>query len=387
MKPKIALYYPFLRDGVRGGAEKLFLDLKEYLGADFWVGGMDLDSWGKDKVATDSFVNRLWSTPGEVHYIHRESKIPIYRLLKRHLNSLFNPKLKNLNNYDIVIYSFGNLFFVPQRLSKKVIQIGYCHTPPRILTDKLYKIDSKYHTIIVTIIKSLAKLMLNIWSAGFAKMTYKISNSKNIQNRTFKYTGIKCDETIFVPVDINKYKFLGQKDYYLSYARLEVDKRLPLIFEAFKQMPDKKLVIASGGPLKSVIENDIQQNNIQNITVKGFVTDKELQDLVGNCISGIYIPENEDAGITQCEIMSAGKPVIGVAEGGLLETVIDGQTGILIPANPNVDDLIKAVKEITPEKALSYKEAASKQAKKFDNKIFFEKIDRVILNLLKSRDN
>lgn len=378
MKPKIALYYPFLRDGVRGGGEKLFLDLKEHLGADFWIGGMDLDSWGKDKAATDSFVDRLWNTTGEVHYVHSESKIPIYRLLKRHLNSLFNPKLKALNNYDIVIYSFGNLFFVPQRLSKKVIQIGYCHSTPRVVTDQLDKIKNKYPKIIRPLIQLIAHLILNFWTTGFKKMNFKIANSKNTKQRIIDYTDIIADEVIFPPVDINKYKFLGQKDYYLSYARLEDAKRIPLIIQAFKQMPDKKLVIASGGPLKSVIEKDIQDNDIQNITVAGFVTNQELQDLVGNCISGIYIPENEDAGITQCEIMSAGKPVIGVAEGGLLETVIDGQTGVLIPANPVVQDLITAVQNLTPEIALKFRNASEFQAKQFDSKIFFDKIDRVI---------
>jgi glycosyltransferase involved in cell wall biosynthesis len=46
----------------------------------------------------------------------------------------------------------------------------------------------------------------------------------------------------------------------------------------------------------------------------------------------LYVPHAEDFGMSPVESMSAGKPVIGVAEGGLLETMIHGETGILIPS-------------------------------------------------------
>lgn len=378
MKPKIAIYYPFLRNGVKGGAEKLFFDLKEHLGADFWVGGIDLDSWGKQKASTDSFVDRLWNTPGTVNYIHTESNLPVYRLLKRQFYSLFSSKIKALNNYDIVIFSFGNLFFIPQRVSDKVLKIGYCHSTPRVLTDQLPKIKNKFPKICRPVISLLANLILYLWTLGFKKMDFKISNSKNIKKRILDYTKIPVEQVIFPPIDTDKYKFLGQKDYYLSYARLEDAKRLPLIVEAFKQMPDKKLIIASGGPLTNWIKQQIAEHGLTNITLAGFVTDEELYNLVGNCIAGIYIPEDEDAGITQCEIMSAGKPVIGVKEGGLLETIIDGKTGIMLPANPTAKDLIEAVNYLTPAKALEFREAATKQAKLFDKQIFLDRMDEVI---------
>ncbi|MEW6701838.1 MAG: glycosyltransferase, partial [Bacteroidota bacterium] len=100
------------------------------------------------------------------------------------------------------------------------------------------------------------------------------------------------------------------------------------------------------------------------------------------CLAGIYIPINEDFGITQLEIMSAGKPVIGVKEGGLLETIIDGETGVMIKSNPTVEDLIDAVKGLTPEKALEMKENCIEHAKKFSSKIFFDKIECELNELL-----
>lgn len=38
--------------------------------------------------------------------------------------------------------------------------------------------------------------------------------------------------------------------------------------------------------------------------------------------------------------MAAGKPVIGVDEGGLRETVVDGETGVLLPPDFDTDALV-----------------------------------------------
>lgn len=44
--------------------------------------------------------------------------------------------------------------------------------------------------------------------------------------------------------------------------------------------------------------------------------------------------------------MAAGKPVIGVAEGGLLETVVPGQTGVLVAPAPTPGAVMDAVTQI-----------------------------------------
>jgi glycosyltransferase involved in cell wall biosynthesis len=63
---------------------------------------------------------------------------------------------------------------------------------------------------------------------------------------------------LYPPVDLNEFKFLSQKDYYLSFARLSDAKRVDKIIEAFKKLPDKKLVVIYG-------ENDPQRQKIFNL--------------------------------------------------------------------------------------------------------------------------
>lgn len=60
--------------------------------------------------------------------------------------------------------------------------------------------------------------------------------------------------------------------------------------------------------------------------------------------------------------MAAGKPVIGVAEGGLVETVVPHETGYLLPPTFNAEDISDAVEKITPSRALALRSACEAQA-------------------------
>ncbi|MCB9806641.1 glycosyltransferase [Candidatus Peribacteria bacterium] len=64
-------------------------------------------------------------------------------------------------------------------------------------------------------------------------------------------------------------------------------------------------------------------------------SDSELRELIRGAEATIYIPVDEDFGMSPVESMSCGTPVIGVNDGGLKETIIDGETGFLI--NPRCE--------------------------------------------------
>jgi glycosyltransferase involved in cell wall biosynthesis len=376
-KLKIAIFQFFLTGSAIGGAERLMIDLKKHLGCDFWVGGLNVDTWSPQN-NLNPFVDDLFKSQGKVNYLHKDSKIPVWRVIKRLFNLKFNPKVGNMNQYDIIIFSFGNIFFLPQRLSSKVFTIGYCHTPPRYATDQKLKATNKFNPFLRPFFNVFATWILRQWTKSFDSMDYKIANSKNIMQRVVKYTGISADEVIFPPVDIDRFQYISDGDYYLSYARLEEVKRIPLILEAFKLNPDKKLVICSGGPMENYVKDFIKENNLTNIQFLGRVSDQKLAELVGNCFAGIYIPEDEDAGMTQLELMAAGKPVIGVREGGLLETIVAGKHGLLLPANPTVKDLSSAIKHLDLATVRSMKSDCIAQAKLFSSTVFLDKIDKAI---------
>lgn len=180
-----------------------------------------------------------------------------------------------------------------------------------------------------------------------------ITNSKNVQKRLKDYTEYES-EIIYPPVDIARFsptspqpspkgegvrqKFpfsegegaRGWGGYFLSFARLSPPKRVDLIVDAFQGMPDQNLIFCYGknDPMKEEILAKIRGQ--KNIIALESPDDDALISLIQWAIATIYIPVDEDFGMSPVESMACGTPVIGVDEGGLKETIIDGKTGKLI---------------------------------------------------------
>jgi glycosyltransferase involved in cell wall biosynthesis len=381
-KSKIAVFHHFLLSHCKGGGEKLMLDVSEYFNTSFWAGSVDVDAWDSEKTQ-DSFTNALGQR--EFNYLHEESHIFGWKYIKRQLAFILSPKIKELAKNDIVIFSFGNIAFVPQRVKKinpNCKTIAYIHTPPRIFTDQYQSVLSNIAWYKKPLFKIFTRLVLFNFNRSVKACDHVITNSENIKNRLLKYCKIRADSVIFPLVDTDKFYNKDSKDFYLSHARLEPLKRIDLIVKAFEKMPDKNLIITSGGPLSSWVQEYIKSNNITNIDFQGRVSDEVRDELMATCKAGIYIPIDEDAGITQLEFMACGKPVIGVKDGGLIESIIDGKTGILMSKDPTVQELINTINQTTDVSLQAMKEDCITQAKLFDKKVFFNKFDNVINEIL-----
>lgn len=381
-KYKVAILHAFFKSDCKGGGEKLIFAMRDYYKAVLYAGAIDLINWNPNQ-KSDSFVQALWDPQYTFKYLHQESQIPLWKKIKRQLFFLFSPTIKELNDYDAVFFS-GNIALAQGRITKPK-KILYCHTTPRPFTDQLEENLFHIPLLLKPLFKLFAKLVVAQYTSDCKKMDLIISNSTNIQNRLKTYTGINSI-VIYPAVDTTRFRWLEQGNYFISYARLESIKRIELIVEAFAQMPDQKIVFCSTGPLKNWLAKTIAEKDLTNISFEGLVSDERLAELVGKARAGIYIPVNEDAGITQIEIMAAGKPVIGVDEGALPDTVLDGKTGVIIPANPTVESLKLAVLDLTPEKALDMKDACITHAKTYDQSIFFNKMNLEIEKLFDKSD-
>jgi glycosyltransferase involved in cell wall biosynthesis len=111
-----------------------------------------------------------------------------------------------------------------------------------------------------------------------------------------------------------------------------------------------------------------------NIQFVGWTSDAELADWVGRARATLYVPVDEDFGMSPVESMAAGKPGIGVAEGGLLETVLDGQTGVLLSPALGVAALCAAVESMTAERAREMRAACEARAQVFRSEVFEARI-------------
>jgi len=66
------------------------------------------------------------------------------------------------------------------------------------------------------------------------------------------------------------------------------------------------------------------------------VSTRELVDLYNRCSLFLYAAHREPFGLAPLEAMACGAPVVAVREGGPCETVVDGETGVLVPRDESL---------------------------------------------------
>ena len=340
----------------KGGGERLVNTVCQELKADLVFGYRKKNTFNLDDL------------PNKLINLDSESNLPVWRTFKRF--HAFRNKTKFLKDYKNVIYTGQNSPLAISNHSNGK-NIYYCFTPPRSIYDlKEFHMASQ---------KPLARLRHKLYNAfhqplyenAIHKMDLILADSKNVQNRIQKFLGLEST-LLYPPCDVDKFNWVGQEGYYLSTARLTSYKRVDIIIKAFIKLPQKRLIVTSTGPdekkLKKLAEG------FANIQFTGDINDNELKNLIGNSIATIYIPKDEDFGISPVESMAAGKPVIGSGEGGLLETVIHGETGWLSSPNISVEELVQMLDAANPKLARSMRFSCEKQAIGFRTELFINKI-------------
>lgn len=286
----------------------------------------------------------------------------------------FSSRIPCIEQAETVIYSgvYSPLAVEKQRHGKRVY---YCHTPPRFAFDR----KQKYLEEIPFLFRPLLSIAIDRYRHSYQscvrQMDSVLTNSEHTQKLLYQQLGIQAG-VVYPPVNLEKYKWLSQGDYYLSLGRLEPNKRVDLIVKAFMTMPEKRLIVTSGGSQLHLLR--AMAAEAKNIFFTGWTTEDELTELIGNSISCIYIPFDEDFGMSAIESMSAGKPVIGVSEGGMIESVIDGSTGFLLPQNPRIEDICAVVRLMSAPLALSMRTRCEIRATDFSEKRFVEQIESSI---------
>jgi glycosyltransferase involved in cell wall biosynthesis len=254
-------------------------------------------------------------------------------------------------------------------------RVHYCHSPPRFVYDlNDYYLD-QLGSVRGLALKAFCRWYRPLYERSIHAMDVVLANSHNVANRLQRYLGIKS-MVIPPPIDTARFRWLDSGNYYVSLARLEDYKRVDLIIDAFRQMPGQNLVVASGGSQEPLYRR--LADGCHNIRFTSWLGDDALAKLLGQCRAVLYLPHDEDFGMSPLEAMAAGKPVIGVAEGGLLETIVPNQTGVLLAPNPGVDDIIQAVTQMSQPRALQMRTACEKRALEFDREVFLQKMHAVI---------
>ncbi len=261
-------------------------------------------------------------------------------------------------------------------LVHNVPHLVYMHTPRRALYDMYYIFLNDLPLRKQIPYRLILHIMRMLDQRFVKKHVHAIAcNSHNTRNRIWKYYQ-KDARVIYPSLHLSSYSCHPPEEYWLSVGRVDKWKRIRLQVEAFSQMPDKQLRVA--GPVYPVCRS-IVNNAPLNIRFLGSVSEDYLCDLYARCRGFITTAIDEDFGITPIEAMASGKPVVATKEGGYLETVIDGYTGILV--GPDADEICRAVEEIDtdPER---FSDACISRANKFDYEQFSSQLQNMVKEIL-----
>lgn len=350
------MLYDFL--SVRGGAEKLTLSLLKVLpDVPLVVAFRNESSFSDAELPSGGLID-----------LGANSGIPAWRILK--IMYAFERRTEFLHQYDWVLFSgvYAPLAVHRHPQGRNVL---YCHTIPRFAYDLKDYYLARFPWYLRPAFLILVHLMRYKYSRALAKMDLIIANSENVKHRIEHYLG-RSAVVVNPPVGVDHFRWLGDGDYYVSLARLENFKRVDLIVKAFLSMPQRKLVVLSGGAEFDHLVD--LAKGAPNIRFTGWQSEKQMQQCIGYCRAAIYVPIDEDFGMSPVEAMAAGKPVIGVAEGGILETIVDGETGILIREPMTPESLIAAVERLELVDPVSMRANCEERASLFSEQVFIEKM-------------
>lgn len=123
--------------------------------------------------------------------------------------------------------------------------------------------------------------------------------------------------------------------------------------DAFERVArdDLRLVIVGSGRIDAEVRQRIARSPAADrIVLTGYRTD--VDDLLGIFDALVHPALQDPCPLAVLEAMAAGLPVLGYADGGVPELVVDGETGLLVETE-RVDDLTEAFRTIADDRGLA----------------------------------
>lgn len=278
----------------------------------------------------------------------------------------------DLSEYDLVISSeAGPAKGVVTR--PDALHICYCHSPMRYIWD-LYRPYLDQSGWLIRHLFPIIAHWLRVWDRSSADRVDKfIANSRFIAKRITKFYRREA-EVVWPPVDVEAFDYQQPREnFYLCLGQLVSYKRPDLAVDAFNKLGLPLVVIGEGE-----LMDTLRQRAGPNIQLMGRQSFDVIQSCLARC-RGLIFPGVEDFGIVPVEAMAAGAPVIAYGRGGILDTVVDGRTGIFFEEQ-TVESIEAAVLHLERGEMQFDPKMLHQHAQAFDRQRFKDELSEKIQN-------
>jgi glycosyltransferase involved in cell wall biosynthesis len=324
---RVALVHDFLLD-VRG-AERVFLALCDlFPEADLFTAVYDeqgTEGRFSHRRVHSSFLQRLRPTAASFRAL-----LPLYPYAIEALD---------LRGYDLILSSSSAWAHgvIP---SDDAVHVCYCHNPFR------YAWNAREETLSAR--GPVGRAALGVvfqrwrqwdWIAAQRVDSY-VANSETTRRRIRRYFN-RDAQVVYPPVETGRFTPGEVGDFYVVLSELMPHKRIDLAVRAFSRL-GLPLVVIGNGPHARMLRRMAGPT----VRFEGRVSDARAAQLLAQA-RALVVTATEEFGIAAVEAQAAGRPVIALAEGGVRETVREGETGTFYE-EPTVEALMEAVSRFDP---------------------------------------
>lgn len=230
----------------------------------------------------------------------------------------------DLRGFDLVVSS-SHCVAKGVRPDPQALHLCYCHTPMRYVWDRYPDYFGPGHLGAPgRWLVPVAAEALRAWDmASSARVHRFAANSAYVAGRISRYYG-RSAQIIPPPVDTGFFTPGDDRPgtYDLVVSALAPYKRLGLVLGAYRGT-GRPLRIVGTGPEEALLKVQAPPE----VSFLGRVSDLELRELYRGC-RAVIMPGVEDFGIVPLEAMACGRPAVIFGEGGGIETVVPGRTGL-----------------------------------------------------------
>ena len=316
MVSRTALVHDFLLD--LRGAERVFAAIcEQYPDADVYTAVYD------ERGTEGRFAHR------RVHASFLQKLRPTARTF-RGLLPLYPHAIESfdLRAYDTVISS-SSAWAHGVLVDPGAVHVCYCHNPFRYAwTEREATLRGRH-----PLVRPVLRVLLNRWRQwdwiAAQRVDRYVANSTVTAARIRRYLG-RESLVLHPPVEVDRFSpaapgELG--DHYVVLAELMAHKRIDVAVRAFSALGERLVVIGDGPEGRR-----LRRLAGPTVSFAGRVSDAEVAALLRTS-RALVVTATEEFGIAAVEAQASGRPVVALAEGGVLESVVAGETGVFYDRN------------------------------------------------------
>lgn len=273
---------------------------------------------------TETFVGRL---PGARK--HYQKYLPLMPMALEQLD---------LRGYDLIISSESG----PAKgviVTPDALHLCYVHSPMRYLWDHYHQ----YRESAGRFTRAMMPLMfhhLRGWDVSSARRVDRlVANSHFIKARIAKSWG-RESRVVHPPVEVDLFTPAAPHDVtdrFLWVGQMTPYKRADIALDAFNQLGLPLLMVGTGE-----LAQDLRRRAGPTIEIVDRLNFDQLRRAYATCRALVFTAE-EDFGIVPVEAMASGRPVIAYGRGGVLDSILPGETGLFF-LEQNAESLAEAVR-------------------------------------------